>query len=63
MNEPMSTIRPSESELSMEQLGDLKVRINELIWQYAPEQLSLRDADALAGDILVSIRQGKLVQS
>ena len=42
-----------------DQYNDLKLEINRLIWQYAPEETTLGTADELACKILNSILKGK----
>ena len=53
--------RPIPQELSMEQVSDAKVRINALIWQYAPETITLKEADHLANCILEAIQSGRYI--
>ena len=38
---------------------DMKKEINNLIWMYGDGLLTLRDAEVLACDILVMIKEGK----
>ena len=42
-----------------DQYNDLKLEINRLIWQYAPEETTLGTADEMACKILNSILKGK----
>lgn len=42
-----------------DQFNDLKLEINRLIWQYAPEETTLGTADEMACKILNSILKGK----
>lgn len=37
---------------------DLKYRINDLIWQYSPENLTLREAKNLSNEIFSMIEKG-----
>ena len=59
MNSDKQQVRSIPQELSMEQVSDAKNRINELIWQYAPETITLKEADELAGCILNAIQTGR----
>lgn len=42
-----------------DQYNDLKLELNRLIWQYAPEETTLGTADEMACKILNSILKGK----
>jgi hypothetical protein len=44
---------------TFEQSSSLKLRLNELIWEYAPPSTTLGDADELACKVLNSIQAGK----
>lgn len=62
----IETKRPMESSFSAAQPAidrdlhnDLKLEINRLIWQYAPEETTLGTADEIALKILNSILKGK----
>lgn len=57
MNSDKQQLQPIPQMLSVEQVSDAKIRINELIWQYAPETITLKEADKLAGCILEAILQ------
>jgi len=50
---------PSASASGRDQYNDLKLEINRLIWQYAPEETTLGTADEMACKILNSIIKGK----
>ena len=50
---------PLGSASGRDQYNDLKLEINRLIWQYAPEETTLGTADEMACKILNSILKGK----
>lgn len=53
--EPKGPIHPQSDD----EITDLKIRINQIIWEYAPGETTIGMADELACKILCSIRKGK----
>lgn len=53
---------PCGSASGRDQYNDLKLEINRLIWQYAPEETTLGAADELACKILNSILKGEYLR-
>lgn len=41
-------------------LSEFKVQVNNLIWMYAPESVTLGKADEIALQIVAMIRQGRV---
>lgn len=59
----MSDAHPEQASspngVQRDDVSDLKVEINTLIWQYAPKSTTLEQAEAIAVDVLSMILHGK----
>ena len=49
-------------EIQRDDLSKAKKRLNNLVWMYAPESISLGKAEAIAQDCLLLILEGKTVE-
>lgn len=47
------------ASLSDAEITDLKLRINQIIWEYAPAETTIGNAEDMACKILNSVRRGK----
>ena len=61
-NTEISDMRLGRSDMGddEEQIIELKKEINNLVWMHGPDSLTLKKAEALACNILASIREGCL---
>jgi len=66
--EPMAQPEPAKAAFSAAQcsasptdaeITDLKMRLNQIIWEYAPAETTIGDAEGLACKIFNSVRKGK----
>lgn len=56
-----SAARGSASHTDAE-ITDLKMRLNQIIWEYAPAETTIGDAEDLACKILNAVRAGKYLR-
>lgn len=58
MKEPYPQYRTQTDLNSAEHAIELKLKLNELVWEFAPGWMRLEAADVLAGNLLQMILEG-----